>query len=1396
MKDHPFGPGEDKLSPGGFYEKLIQIQTILFDAHQSEDSFLRALELLGKSEDADRAYLCGRRTGTRYYYEFEWCAQGIAPGMKGVHEFDMEAYFPDWHQTLEAGEPINFTYTNGIYAPSSLGAELLETDSVKSVILVPVLQQNGSLMGFLGLDNPAEGDRDAAYLRAAAVTFSLCYSNRAYYREQIRLTAQQEKERAQRIYLEEKQIDEEVAASCYKEAAAIGVFDRNSGRLRFIKRMSELWSEEEMDKDAAVERFCAHFVSQQDRGYFLGRIAEEAVKEALAVHNEYVFRLRCRTHTGLRWTKWHIQAILSSHGRLLLINVLDIEEAVQKKQKRESLQNIAAALCAKYDSVTYLDLKTEIMYRANLKEGELVQGDRQKIAQLISRTVKAFVAEEYQKHLLELHSPQYILRLAEDGTQNLEYEYTIRRNGKDRWERLNVTMIRDEQASPFAAVYGYADITEEKEQEQRQIKEKAVQRFLNDAFDAVYLVNLTDDSYEIFRASEEVLAACRRYPNYSMLYNAALRRVQVLGGHEKVVDLSWLRRHIYDQGLQSEKTFCLGGDIYHRAFFIPYLIPGSQIPYLIVAEKDVTEEMRQELQSRQNKEILRQLSGEFTGIALLDLETGICENRGQSDIFGVKPGGVCLTEELAQRLNGTMAPEDVQRCVAFFDLETLKRGLFEKGENKELQVQLSRGPWVRLVFVPYRENDRFYSIIYGLDISTEMIRRRQLEENIQLLQQKRDFGNVLDALSEYYIAYYMVDERSGRTRPVKMPEPLQKLLHPYLESCYQTMEVYARELVSPAYRESLLQAMEDFRAGLKPNSKHKYVYQKKDGSWFALTLYKQAREDPQTIWIFERADEQERARQQMTLLNEQMLHIGQQLYRMEIFLDVEEDECRLLSFQNDALHNATGCYSRMIEKICARVQEPYRSRLLEKGGLGQIKEQISRGVKSDVIEYPVRRDDGTLRHLRSDIFVDMIQGKPYVLITVRDVTQEIRQREQEQAYQRSIQQALEAANAANEAKSAFLSDMSHDIRTPMNAIIGMTGIAQAYIAQSGEAGDCLEKVSDCLKKVMLSSRHLVGLINDVLDMSRIESGRMTLGDSDFLLSDMLEEVSSVISSQAQTKEICFHIERERVTHEALRGDIVRLSQVLVNILGNAVKFTDAGGCVTLRVEEGEMRGETVRYRFVCRDTGQGMDPSFLPHLFEPFAQERRQAHETYVGTGLGMSITKSIVDLMHGTIEVESSLNLGTVITVEVPLTLAKEAPRKSSLTAKEHSVFAGRRVLVAEDIAVNAEVVCLMIGMHGGTAEAAGDGQACVELFESHEPGYYDLILMDIRMPRMDGREAARRIRSMDRSDAATIPIIAMSADAFSDDVEASLSCGMNHHLSKPVSFEMLEKTAAIYLD
>ena len=553
---------------------------------------------------------------------------------------------------------------------------------------------------------------------------------------------------------------------------------------------------------------------------------------------------------------------------------------------------------------------------------------------------------------------------------------------------------------------------------------------------------------------------------------------------------------------------------------------------------------------------------------------------------------------------------------------------------------------------------------------------------------------------------------------------------------------------------------------------------------------------------------QEKARAQQ----DSMINALASDYRSVYYVDLEKDSaiCYRNDSENDFAANEKFEFTKVFtDYAMTTVAEDYRDAFLEFIKL----ENIRKGLASESIialRYLTIKDgqesyemlrmaDANTEKSREDGIIRSVG------VGFTDIDHDMRD---SLAKNQALSDALKTAEEASRAKTVFLSSMSHEIRTPMNAIIGLDTLAL-------NEPELSPTIKDYLEKIGTSAHHLLSLINDILDMSRIESGRMTLNNEEFSFSELMDQINVIFTGQCQEKELTYNCNVIGNLCDFYVGDSTKLRQVLINILGNAVKFTPEGGKVEFRVEKtGGFSGKS-NLKFTIRDTGIGMSKDYLPKIFDAFSQENSGSTNKYGSSGLGMAISKRIIDMMNGEIKVESEKNVGTTFTVNVTLIDSdKKNANNSEIEIRPQDMrvpvidddsitcdqskdatlhkaeLEGRRVLLAEDMEVNAQILMSLLEMRGVIAEHALNGKIALEMFESHPEHYYDAILMDMRMPEMDGLTATAKIRALNKEDAATIPIIALTANAFDEDVQRSLQAGLNAHLSKPIEPDILFET------
>ena len=515
----------------------------------------------------------------------------------------------------------------------------------------------------------------------------------------------------------------------------------------------------------------------------------------------------------------------------------------------------------------------------------------------------------------------------------------------------------------------------------------------------------------------------------------------------------------------------------------------------------------------------------------------------------------------------------------------------------------------------------------------------------------------------------------------------------------------------------------------------------------------------------------------------QIINALGQAYSIILLINIKKDTLEVIKFSDGVGHNyrkedlSNALRKEYIENmIASSFQKNYmaftdistmESRLKEHDSISCISQTIKGAWMRSMIVPQKYDEKGNLST---------------VLLAISDVTEE---KEHELEQDRILRNALSSAEHANRAKTAFLNNMSHDIRTPMNAIIGFTSLAAEHL-------DDREIIRDYLEKISTSGKHLLSLINDVLDMSRIESGSVKIEKTNVYLPDVLEDLKTIILESVHAKQQKLLIKQQDVVHEDIITDKLRLTQVLLNIISNAVKFTPVGGTIHILVEEkaSQKAGYAV-YSFCIKDNGIGMSKEFQEHVFDSFARERTVTESGITGTGLGMAITKNIVDLMGGTIHLTSKQGEGSefIVTLECELADKTVQDKQSSCpkAEKKHLDYSGKKVLLVEDNELNREIATEILKSLGLKVDYAADGMEAVEIMSSEAGNQYDMIFMDIQMPKMDGYTATREIRTLKDTKKANVPIIAMTANAFDEDRKKAIKAGMNGHIAKPIDVNVI---------
>lgn len=701
--------------------------------------------------------------------------------------------------------------------------------------------------------------------------------------------------------------------------------------------------------------------------------------------------------------------------------------------------------------------------------------------------------------------------------------------------------------------------------------------------------------------------------------------------------------------------------------------------------------------------------------------------------------------------------------------------------------------WQHIVYT--RINNTYGTARRAIGIYTDVTKK---------MREDRFNEELRHSLSDLYFGVYRINLEAGTLLPIRVPDDVVHLVGRREQDGDAFLSTLIDHVIHPNEREackktfSVASLRQLWQSGKTKLEREYRRMINGEYHWISLIGYISEQTQPfhQAILALRDIHEYKSFELKSHLQEQKLANILRIAYEIVTDIDLSTGRYHLTFFTDDPpfFAPAYGDYEVLLQQIAAACDPRDKDALLDAMSLEKLRTAAAMGEQRDIVfRYRVQQH-GT-QHWREIKVIAAHSADGVIACAIsRDITSELQTQELVETQNRALKDALTLAENANRAKSDFFSKMSHDIRTPLNAIIGMTSIASAHLEEPSRLCDCLDKIN-------ISSQHLLHLINDVLDMSKIESGKVVLNEAPFDLSAFSAEISAMVSSSAKSKQLTLYVSTEALSHTQVLGDKLRLQQICLNILSNSVKFTSPGGHITFCIQEEPSSVEGYgRYVFLFADNGIGMSQQFLKKLFQPFEREENSLISKTEGTGLGMSIAHNLVQMMNGYLQVESKPNKGTAFKLTLHLRLHDEActafpaPEKSAVL--EHPVdFSGKRLLVVEDNELNREIVAELLKPTHAEIQCVENGRQAVDCFADTAPGYFDLILMDIQMPVMNGLDAACAIRALQRPDSGGIPILAMTANAFTEDVANALKAGMNGHISKPIDLPLLLDTLRRFL-
>ena len=1009
---------------------------------------------------------------------------------------------------------------------------------------------------------------------------------------------------------------------------------------------------------------------------------------------------------------------------------------------------------------------------------------------------------------------------------NLEYG-AITDYGEE-WHEINVFISTDETGEPIANILG-RDITDAyKRREQRENQQKAAMardQLLSGVTKMLYSYNLTvnleDWTYSLIRGTgmNRILEIMSRNDDYVLLYANIAKIVapEDMDKFEKLLSVRAIKEKIDVSGYVGTFSckFTEGED---NEWHEINLFMGTNEDGVAVANilgRDITEaHEQQEAKERELKasvakdQILSDITKTlYSYNATVNLNTGrysLIIGTGMEEFISAFSG----TDDYVEACEILLAkahPEYVDKMNRRFSLDALRKQMNLRGHIGQIEyaAETSEGTgWFEVnAFMGVDREGNPTANILGRDVTeTHQAQERRENELKAVAAKDQILSDITKTLYSYNLTLNLDSGEYSLIVGTGMDEFIEifESTNDYETAYQQKIRYVMKDHVEAFGNFSSLSALRERKNESGYIGNLEYAVEIEKGiEWHEINIFLGTDENGDPIAnilgrdITEAHEQQERKERELRVsaARDQLLSgITKMLYSYNMTVNVNTGRYTLITGTGlagtVARMEATDRYEDIYQNFLSAVDPEYMQRGIEFMALDNYRENQDRSGYLGTEEFPMYYTDKLEWH-EINVFAGYDEdGEAVINILGRDVTE---------AHDKADTKAqLEIANAASAAKSAFLFNMSHDIRTPMNAIIGFTELLEKHL-------DDKELSKMYINKIKTSNDFLLSLINNVLEMARIESGKMILDESSWNAYDFNDSLFSLFDSQMRAKGIEF-TRSSSVEHADVICDETKLREVFLNILSNSLKYTPAGGKVTMTLTEIESgRPGYAMYQTVIEDTGIGMSEEFLPHLFEEFTRERSSTESRVTGTGLGMPIVKKLVDLMQGTIEVESKVGKGTKITVTLPHRIAQSGDGRhfAEKTYKcDAGCFRGRRILLAEDNELNAEIAITILEEAGFEVEHAADGIICVDMLEKADPGYYDLILMDIQMPNMDGYKATRTIRKFADREKAGITIVAMTANAFEEDKKDAFNAGMNWHIAKPIKIDELMTALSDILD
>lgn len=1149
-------------------------------------------------------------------------------------------------------------------------------------------------------------------------------------------------------------------------------------------------------------------VHPEDKSAFIAATRIDVVQNELKKSQSYVHNYRQFVNGKIEY--WQVKFVqVESDSIQIVAGFRNIDEETRTEREiRETLEenfHIIEALASEYSSVYYINLNTEKITPYSMNQftenafGATFRGDIT-YSDAFTLYANRFVCTKDRKRILESGTVKNIIK----QLANKRSFETIYENHINRYCEMKFVKVGNEKKTSYVAL-GFADRDEKLRNELEGEKYSEIATALSADFDSIYYVNTDDDTYAEFNLKGKLSGLRLSISGFDFFKETAANLKKVTYSADLQKMLSAMEKETLLKEIEKNGAFYIeyrlmvkNQPVYFRLKALKSMLEKS---HLIIAVENIEDEMeiriKRQADLEQKLQIIDILASEYSSVYYVDLESDSFTPYTMNEDTESKFGVIFKTEIPFSKAYNMYVDNLIY--------ESDKINMLTAGSIENICEQLrNQKSFVTTYRSQSLDGPHFCEMkIVKVNAETEVPTAVAIgfADKNEEIQKAREYNAVIRGLSEDFGCVSYVNSLTGLEKHYRIDPLFEKYIPNWskMNNFRLRMKTLMETLIHPDDRDEFKYKISiDYAKSVELQGRDSYVINFRlliNGEiiYYQAKLVNDTENDNHFIAGFQNVDEQRKREEESREKLQRDFAIIEVLaseYSSVFYVDLNQGAMQPYTM-NEETSNEFGAifrdkihYSDALQLyVNTMIINDDKLKMLEACSIENMKKQL-RDKKSFTVTYRSRGFTGSGNPHYCEmkcVKVGTEKDEPIgVALGFADKDAEIRQEKQRQW---ELMDARAKAEEANAAKSRFLFNMSHDIRTPMNAIIGFTEQANKEIANP-------IKVKEYLEKVTTSSNHLLSLINDVLDMSRIESGKVTIQEEPADITEIIEDLRAITQNDVESHKQKFVINMDNLVEKYVMCDKLRLNQVLLNVISNSIKYTGNGGLISVTVADvRKVSDDIVALEFRIKDNGIGMSKDFLATIFEPFTRERNTTVSGIQGTGLGMSITKNLVDMMLGTIEIQSQEGKGTETIVTFPFKIVKDAIKIKDKNKEVQEVIElkGMKILLADDNDYNREIANLILQDEGVIVTDVSNGKLAYEKVKASKPGDFDLILMDIQMPLMDGYEATKRIRQLDDENIANIPIIAMTANAFEEDRQAALKAGMNEHLSKPVDAKKL---------